>query len=734
MRARAAAIDDVRHESSRGSLTYWAQVLFVIVGMLLLGGCQIHEDPALHSDGGCPPAHSPFLPEDLTVSGQITFCAGEDDAWTGTIRTTSYPSGTRHVEVMLAGYPSTPGVTLNAVSDKGTATAMITVPQPREQWQRQLLEIPADVARGPFHIELVDASTSKFGWAGLGARHIELGHALHKNALPLLAAVLLGNGWLIAVALCLPTHLPARARLTGAVLTAGCGWFLLFLAYVASARAGAAASLLLLIGPFLLAPLLHWQRRPLLPALMALQKGLLPVLLLSAFVLWIGLFPFQWQGQPYGDPASRWPHLSTDAWLPMLFGDMLMRGHLDVPMVGDWLSSDRPPLQVGLYLLVSQFLPGSRQLVYQGISTWAQALVLLPVSGLLSRYMGRRAHALALFTLCLSAMMLLNILYVWPKLLAAAFSLIYYRVMFPADGAPRRWALAGVAAALALLAHGGALFFLVGASIVNLAWYRRDSLRTLLQSAPVALALYLPWVWYQKFIDPPGDRLLKWHFAGKVPVSDESVIHAISSAYGQLTPSGWLTGRLENLAVIVKGALTGPVNSVRIVVGQDSLPLARFIDNDFFHTFHSLWFCSPLLLLPCLVVWWVRSRARPQLRTAFIGLLQMVAATLLYILVWATVLFDPGTATINTGAYAGVVLLQLAVLVAVRGTSTILFNAVCVANIIVALAAYILDRHFLPGLQALYVTGTVILGAGLLAACWGAPSADAARPAHHPCP
>ncbi|MCU1128549.1 hypothetical protein JAK51_20285 [Stenotrophomonas maltophilia] len=731
MRLRAAVPAGVRHESSLGRLTRWAPALLVFVGMLL-AGCQLHEDPALHIDGGCSPAHSPFLQEDVTVSGQITFCAGQDDAWTGTIKTTSYPSGTRHVEVMLAGYPGTPGVTLNAVADEGAATAVIAVPQPREQWQRLLLDIPGDVARNPFHIELVDTSTNKFGWGGLGARHIKLSDALHHNALPLLAAVLLGNAWLIAVALCLPTHLPARARLTGAVLTAGCGWFLLFLAYVASTRAGAAASLLLLIGPFLLAPLLNWRRQSLLPVLMAMQKGLLPVLLLSAFVLWVGLFPFQWQGQPYGDPASRWPHLSTDAWLPMLFGDMLMRGHLDVPMVGDWLSSDRPPLQVGLYLLVSQVLPDSRQLVYQGISTWAQALVLLPVSGLLSRYMGRRARTLALFTLCLSAMMLLNTLYVWPKLLAAAFCLIYYRIMFPADGAPRQWALAGVAAALALLAHGGALFFLIGASVVNLAWYRRDSLRTLLQSAPVALALYLPWVGYQKFIDPPGDRLLKWHFAGKVPVSDESVMHAITSAYSQLTPATWLAGRLDNLAVIVKGALTGPADSVRIALGHAPLPLARFIDNDFFHTFHSLWFCSPLLLLPCLVVWWVRSRGHPQLRPAFMGLLQMTAATLLYILVWATVLFEPGTATINTGAYAGVVLLQLAVLVAARGTSALLFNAMCVANIIVALAAYILDRHFLPGLQALYVAGIVILGATLLAACWGAARFDSARPAHHP--
>lgn len=49
----------------------------------------------------------------------------------------------------------------------------------------------------------------------------------------------------------------------------------------------------------------------------------------------------------------------------MLFGDMLARGRLDIPMVGDWLSSDRPPLQVGLYLMLYKLLPHNHVLVYQ---------------------------------------------------------------------------------------------------------------------------------------------------------------------------------------------------------------------------------------------------------------------------------------------------------------------------------------------------------------------------------
>ncbi len=176
-------------------------------------------------------------------------------------------------------------------------------------------------------------------------------------------------------------------------------------------------------------------------------------------------------------------------------------------MVGDWLSSDRPPLQVGLYLLASKLPLHNKDLIYQGISSWAQALVLLPIWALLARFMDKRAQAISLCIIGISALMLLNTLYVWPKLLAATFCLIYYISMFPADLDQRRWGQAGLGAAMALLSHGGALFFLVGASALHLAWYRRQSLATLIKAGVLASVIYMPWIAYQRLVDPPGDRL-----------------------------------------------------------------------------------------------------------------------------------------------------------------------------------------------------------------------------------
>lgn len=701
----------------------------LLICLLLLGGCSFYPNPALGIDGGCAPTNSPFLEQDDTIAGRISFCEGAD-AWVGTLESHPYPPGTKHIEVMLSGYPGNPGVSVNAVTHTGK-TARIAIPeQPREHWERVMLAVPDDIAQEGYRIQVDDQSRSSFGWAGLGDSITQPAVNLTRGMLPMLAAVLLGNVWLLAVSLCVPVGAPPRERLLQGLLAAGCGWFAIFLGYVLSARLGSALALLILILPFPLALMIGRHRRISLADITDLQKGLLPTLLLVCLILWIGLFPFHWEGQLDDGPAVRWRHFPTDAWLPMLFGDMLAHGRLDVPMVGDWLSSDRPPLQVGLYLMLYKLLPHRHVLVYQGICSWAQALVLLPLASLLARLMSKRAQAIALLALSLSALMLLSTLFVWPKLLAAAFSLIYYLALFPADGSPRRWAQAGIAAALAMLSHGGALFFIVGAAFVQLFWYRRQCLAMLLRAGPLAAALYLPWAAYQRLVDPPGDRLIKWHFADKIDVSDDSAAQAILHAYSQLTPGDWLTARLQNLGVIVKGTLSAPYDAWRMATRQDPAFLSRFIEEDFYHMFHSMWFASPLLLPPCIAVMYLRDRHRDS--QLLKKLLQALTSFSVVTLVWVIAIFKGGVTTTHIGAYASVLLLQLAVLAAVWRTSAPLFYVICAANITVSLSVYVFDRHFLPGLQSAYVLVSALLCGGLALVTLIATESCFTRAAHQP--
>jgi len=37
----------------------------------------------------------------------------------------------------------------------------------------------------------------------------------------------------------------------------------------------------------------------------------------------------------------------------------------------------------------------------------------------------------------------------------------------------------------------------------------------------IVVVFYLPWSAYQKYVDPPGNRLLKIHLAGVIPVIRE---------------------------------------------------------------------------------------------------------------------------------------------------------------------------------------------------------------------
>ncbi|WP_256775325.1 MULTISPECIES: hypothetical protein [unclassified Stenotrophomonas] len=694
-----------------------ARCLALLICVLMLAGCNTPTDPARAMQGGCSPSTFPFLPVDASVEGRITRCDGGDD-WTGRIQTQPYPAGTRHIDVMLTGYPSVHGINLSAVGQSGRTAPILSLPTPRESWQRVNLTIPEDVSREAFSVVLEDHATGMYGWAGLGASTVTLADTFKQGLLPLLLAVLLGNAWLTVLSFCLPRVGTPRERALTGLLAAGCIWLLVFIAFVGSAALGSVVSAVAVLLPFAWA--LRTGRRPgrTFGELAGIQKELLPVLLLALLVLWIGLFPFHGNGMPNAEGASRWRPLPIDAWLPMLFGDMLAQGRLDVPMIGDWLSSDRPPLQAGLYLMVRDTWPQAHGLVYQGISTWAQTLFLLPLAALLDRFAGRSVRTLTLFALCLSALVLVNALFVWPKLLAAAFCLIYYGALFPAGGMPRRWGQAGIAAAMAMLSHGGALFFLAGASLMQLAWYRRAGLVMLTRTGAVALAGYLPWIAYQRFIDPPGDRLIKWHFAGKVPPGTESALHALVDAYSHLTPSQWLHARLQDIMIITRGALSAPVDALSVMVNNSASATASFIEVSFFHLFYSMWFASPLLLPPCLAVLYWRSRARGVRDPALTELLKILATVLLVLVFWMVAMFDAGATSIHQGAYAGGLLMQAAILVALARTSKVLFYVVGLASIAVALRAYALDRAFLPGMQIGYLVGTVALCGGLLAALW----------------
>lgn len=251
---------------------------------------------------------------------------------------------------------------------------------------------------------------------------------------------------------------------------------------------------------------------------------------------------FRWRDAP----------LASDNEIPWLFAQELRQAQITSPMMGDWLSSDRPPLQTGLYLLLN--LGGEHRLWYQACATALQMTALAMVWSI-ARAMGadRKAAFVVACAALATPVIITNAAYVWPKLLGTAFVCATFALHFygAKDHPWRNGVLAGAAAALAMLAHGTSAFPLLGIAIAALALWRIGSWRYVLAGAVTAAALFAPWMAYQRLYDPPGDRLLKWHLAGAVRVNERPLAEVISGAYDRLTWESWADARARNIGRIV---------------------------------------------------------------------------------------------------------------------------------------------------------------------------------------
>ena len=127
---------------------------------------------------------------------------------------------------------------------------------------------------------------------------------------------------------------------------------------------------------------------------------------------------------------------------------------------------------------------------------------------------------MAMVLVVVSDLAIVNGFFVWPKLLPAAMLLAAAAlVMTPLWDELRRslWAAALVAAlcGVAMLGHGGSAFGIV--PLARVAAYRGlPSRRWIGVGLAVGIVLMAPWSAFQKYADPPGNRVVKWTLAGEL--------------------------------------------------------------------------------------------------------------------------------------------------------------------------------------------------------------------------
>lgn len=363
--------------------------------------------------------------------------------------------------------------------------------------------------------------------------------------------------------------------------------------------------------------------------------------------------------------ASRFlADMPGDNELPRVFTEVVSSGNPTRVLGGDWLTSDRPPLQTGVALLtwpVLRTLGFDLDTACAATGLWLQ-LLWIPALHLLLRSLGvdsRRATAVVA-ALAFTGFLLFNSVYVWPKLAAAAFVVIAFVEWFlrPATSDETeirfRYVRAGTCAGCAWLLHGGVTFALLAlVPFVFAAWRRW---RSWLWAGLAFIVLALPWLAYQRGYAPPGNRLVKWHIAGVIPPDSRSVGQALHDSYAKIGWSGAWDARCKNLAMLFGGSWSSLVNA-----GPSRAPLSRRVDDQYFPLrTAALWW----LALGALPFWAVR-----QWRTNFAqreagrnhGLtFGWLAGTCV---AWVALMFFPNEAFTHQGSYT-VQLLLLGLLAA----------------------------------------------------------------------
>jgi hypothetical protein len=286
---------------------------------------------------------------------------------------------------------------------------------------------------------------------------------------------------------------------------------------------------------------------------------------------------------------------TEDNLIPLTFADRVAaHGRLSGYLLGSWLSSDRPPLQTGFALLQWPLWGAQgRQAAYQLLATGLSASW-VPALWVVFRTRGVRQWRILVVVLAtaLTGFAFVSTVYVWPKMLAAALVLAALAIAVSRDEADRRLAGGVVAVALvtlSMLAHGGTAFAVL--ALIPFAWRqrRRITVRAVAAGVAIAAAGYLPWTLYQHFVDPPGDRLMKWQLAGVIKIGPAGVLSTIVQQYHRLSLHELLVNKWVSLESLVADPLlwrtqlaepawrSGFLGYARIAQLNDLLPAAGLL-------------------------------------------------------------------------------------------------------------------------------------------------------------
>jgi hypothetical protein len=355
--------------------------------------------------------------------------------------------------------------------------------------------------------------------------------------------------------------------------------------------------------------------------------------------------------------------LPEDNILPNMLVDDLYSGKPFKPFLYiDWKSSDRPPLQSAIVLLQRPlWLNEQSAFDYQILGTLLQSMWIASLWLLMqSLSASRRVVAVVCGFSIFSGFFVLHTFFIWPKLLAAAyFILALAAIRFPEGRVSRcnriDTMLGGAAIALAMLSHGGIVFSVIALAIVLLASRQLPPISPALWGIAILLLLILPWSAYQKFYDPPGDRLLKWHLAGVIDRDSRSFGQAFVDAYSKVPFSQILANKIINVHTLIGPGPWEDLRQARMNGASQSKRLLQWYKaGTFFFFFQML----GVLNLGFLAFLFARAFSKELKHSALISAIQrLFVLAFVSLAVWCLLIYIPGGNVIHNGSYGTVLLL-----------------------------------------------------------------------------
>ena len=327
------------------------------------------------------------------------------------------------------------------------------------------------------------------------------------------------------------------------------------------------------------------------------------------------------------------------------------------PLFGDWLGSDRPPLQAGFLLMLEPVLNlfnFSHEPDFI-LSYIAQTAWIFGALSLLSVVVNKR-HSFVRYagitSTTFTGLILVNSVFTWPKLLAAGYLLLSVSLMIPALSVSRNkdplpfglWVSAGTATALASLSHGASLFAIIPLVLMMMyhlltVGFTRLSKCFLFFLGPFVF-LQSAWLMWQRFGDPPGYRLIKWHLAGVLPIDERGLAETLIDSYREIGLTRAIQFKWENIQVLfTNGNLSWtPYKEI----GDSSSAVV----TDFFGVFAAISWILPMAigLMLVIVAKKVSGRSQPTYEPG--GILFAVVWWISSVLVWSLLMFGPAS-TIN---------------------------------------------------------------------------------------